>query len=211
MFADRTDAGRQLADKLQSFQVEHPLILALPRGGVVVAAVIARALHCDLDVSLVKKLRAPRDPELAVGALSEDGFPYINKDVAQTTGADESYLQYEIKERRAEIIAQQESYRKIKPHIPVTGRTAILVDDGLATGATMIAAVQATALARPAKLVVAVPVSPPDTVRTLKAMPQLDEVICLSTPPWFSGVGQFYEDFTQVSDDEVVALLRNFV
>jgi predicted phosphoribosyltransferase len=126
------------------------------------------------------------------------------------TGADESYLEAERKERLAEMAAQRERYRKARSRAPVAKRVAILVDDGLATGATMIAAIQTTALAGPASLVVAVPVSPPETVAVIEGMKEVDEVICLETPAWFGGVGQFYEDFTQVDDDEVAQILKEF-
>jgi len=217
MFKDRMDAGHKLANALQRFKSAHPLILALPRGGVVVGAEIARRLACPLDVMLVKKLRAPDNPELALGALDEEGRACINNEMVRMTGADESYLESEIEERGHEIAQQRQRYRTVKPRIPPTGRTTILVDDGLATGATMLAAVQAVALAPleaglagPKQLVVAVPVSPPEALRVIEATNEVDEVICLELPEWFSGVGQFYRDFTQVSDEEVMEILKEF-
>ena len=204
MFKNRQDAGRQLARALERYRAARPLVLGLPRGGVIVAAEIARALGGDLDVLLVKKLRAPGNPELALGAVSEDGHVYINREL---TDPDDPYLQNEIQERRAEMAQQQRRYRAVKPRLSPTGRTAILVDDGLATGATMIAAVQATALAQPAQLVVAVPVSPPDALGKLETA---HAVVCLETPWDFRGVGQFYEDFTQVEDEIVIQLLKEF-
>ncbi len=209
MFRDRAEAGRRLAAALQRFAMDRPLVLGLPRGGVVVGAEIAQMLQCDCDVLLVKKLRAPDDPELAVGAICEDGKAFFSEDVCKVTGATQEYLDNEIEARLAEIAEQRRMYRKIKAYISPTDRVAILVDDGLATGATMIAAVQATALSRPRKLIVAVPVSPPDTLDKLKGMPQVNEVVCLDTPDWFQGVGQFYEDFQQVSDEEVVRILKS--
>ena len=195
MFRDRAEAGQRLAAVLQRFAADHPLILGLPRGGVVVGAEVARALQCDLDVLLVKKLRAPGDPELALGAICEQGKAFINEEVRGLTAATKEYLDREIQERLAEIAEQRRVYRKVKPYISPTDRVAILIDDGLATGATMIAAAQATALLQPQQLIVAVPVSPPDTLGKLEGMPQVSEVVCLGTPVWFQGVGQFYEDF----------------
>jgi putative phosphoribosyl transferase len=210
MFSDRTDAGRQLAGALERFRSSQPLVLALPRGGVLVGAVVARALGGQFDVALVKKLRAPGSPELALGAVSEDGNVFLNQEVINLTDADESYVQSEIKERQGEIAQQRKLYRTRKPKLPVAGRSVILTDDGLATGATMIAAVQATALARPQRLVVAVPVSGPEALRSIQAMKQVDETVCLLVPSWFEGVGQFYRNFTQVEDDEVVKVLDEF-
>ena len=209
MFRDRAEAGQRLAAALRRFATDHPLILGLPRGGVVVGAEVARVLQCDWDVLLVKKLRAPGDPELALGAICEQGGAFINEEVGKLIAATREYLDREIQERLAEIAEQRRVYRKVKTYISPADRIAILIDDGLATGATMIAAVQATALLRPRQLIVAIPVGPPDTVDKLEGMPQVNEVVCLDTPAWFQGVGQFYEDFRQVSDDEVVRILES--
>lgn len=211
MFRDRTDAGQQLARALERYRGEHPLVLGLPRGGVVVGAEITRALGGDLDVLLVKKLRAPDNPELAIGALCEAGEPWLNDALLRLTGADKRYLEAELKERRREMTAQARRYRSVKPLVPPQGRTVILVDDGLATGATMTAAVHAVGMSQPNKLVVAAPVGPPDTVSAIRQLPEVSDVVCLHTPSWFSGVGQFYDDFTQVEDEEVVDILRRFV
>lgn len=210
MFSDRADAGRQLAEALEGFRSAHPLVLALPRGGVVVGAEIARALGSDLDVVLVKKLRAPGSPELALGAMSEDGTVFLNREIVDLTNTDEKYIEDEIKERQREITEQSQHYRRRKPKISVAGRKVILTDDGLATGATMIAAVQATALARPVRIVVAVPVGSPEALRLVQALKQVDEVVSLLAPGWFKGVGEFYADFTQVEDEEVIAILKDF-
>jgi predicted phosphoribosyltransferase len=207
MYRDRTEAGQQLAAALKQFRPDRPLVLGLPRGGVVVAAEVAQRLDGDLDVLLVKKLRAPDNPELAIGALSEEGDPFLNQELVALTGSDRRYVDREIAERRAEIDQQRQQYRAVKPRLPTAGRVVILVDDGLATGATMIAAAQATGLAKPKKLIIAVPVGASDAVEYLGRMREVDEVVCLHTPSWFNGVGQFYEDFSQVSDDEVVAVL----
>ncbi|MCG3148146.1 MAG: putative phosphoribosyl transferase [Verrucomicrobiae bacterium] len=203
MFVDRQDAGRQLADALQTWRPTHPLILGLPRGGVVVAAQVARALNADLDVVLVKKLRAPNNPELALGAVDEDGHAALNHDIVRLTGASADYIEAERRTRLAELADQQASYRRVRSRIPVAGRIVILVDDGLATGATMQAAVQAVQRANARQIIVAVPVAPPE------ACASYPHLICLLRPRNFQGVGQFYQDFTQTTDAEVVELLRD--
>jgi predicted phosphoribosyltransferase len=203
MFRNRQDAGRQLGETLAARRLARPVILGLPRGGVVVAAEVARALGGELDVVLVKKLRAPGNPELAVGAVAEDGRYVVNNVPVR-----EDYLAAERQARLAEMEQQRQLYRAVKPRLPVTGRDVVLVDDGLATGATMSAAVQTTALLRPAQLLVAAPVGPLDTVEQFLELDAVTDVVCLMTPVEFEGVGQFYLDFRQVSDAEVVALLR---
>jgi putative phosphoribosyl transferase len=210
MFKDRADAGKQLARALEKFRAANPLVLALPRGGVVVGAEVARTLGCPLDVLLVKKLRVPDNPELALGAVGEGGQFFLNDEVVRATGVDKSYLEAEIRERLAEIAEQRELYRAVRLGVSATDRTTILVDDGLATGATMMAAAQMVARAHPEKLVVAVPVGPPDTVGQFESMGGIDEVMCLYSPGWFGGVGQFYQNFTQISDVEVAKLLEEF-
>jgi len=202
MFANRTEAGQLLAHALEKFRDQHPLVLGLPRGGVVVAAEVACVLTGDLDVVLVKKLRAPGEPELALGAVDEGGRVALNLDIVRVTGASDAYIEAERQERLAEMATQRTLYRQVKPQIPVAGRTVILVDDGLATGATMLAAVQSVHLDRPRQFIVAVPVASPESIRAFA------DVVCLLTPGDFRGVGQFYGDFTQTTDAEVVALLR---
>lgn len=210
MFRDRKDAGRQLAVALAPLRSERPLILALPRGGVVVGAEIAEALDCDFDVLLVKKLRAPFQPELAIGAISEDGKPILNEKILRGVGVDQAYLDHETAERMAEIRQQQKMYRAVKRRIPPTGRTVVIVDDGLATGATMRAAVQAVAAAKPSALVVAVPVGAPETVHEILGMAEVEDVVCVEQPSFFRAVGELYKEFPQVEDEEVVEILRHF-
>lgn len=204
MYRDREHAGAELARHLRPWAERQPVALGLPRGGVVVAAALARALPAELDVVLVKKLRSPYNPELAEGALGENGQCVWN-DYATSS---EAYREAERRARWAELEEQRRLYRAVKAPVSLQGRVVILVDDGLATGATMRAAVQVVTLAEPSEVVVAVPVGPPDSVRELS---RHVTVVCPLQPPWFSGVGEFYEDFRQVSDAEVVEVLRQFV
>jgi len=210
MFANRIEAGRQLAGSLAHLAGARPLVLGLPRGGVVVAAEVARALAGELDVLLVKKIGAPDNPELALAAVTEDGQLVVNEEVRSLCHADAAYLDHARTERLAAMAAQRDLYRAARAAVSPAGRTVVVVDDGLATGATMIAAVQALARAGPARLEAAVPVAPPETVDRLAATPGLAAVTCVRRPAWFDGVGQFYRDFTQVSDAEVVAVLRQW-
>ncbi len=207
MYADRTEAGRQLARALAKHRDPRLLVLGLPRGGVVVAAEVASALQAELDVVLCKKLRAPGNPELAIGAISEGGETCLNADVAEALAVDDRYLEEEKRQRLAEMEQQIELYRKRRPRAPRLGRPVVLVDDGLATGATMIAAIQSASLEKPRSIVVAVPGGAGETVEKLQQSRHVDEVVCLMTPVFFYGVGQLYENFDQVEDDEVIRLL----
>ncbi len=205
MFTNRQDAGRRLAQRLLPFKDRHPIVLALPRGGVVVGAEVAAALDAPLDVVLVRKIGAPWQPELAVGAVV-DGTPpmlVINRDIAGQFGLGEEYFETEARRQIEEIERRRRLYGSHQA--PVAGRTAIVVDDGIATGATVRAALRALRQAGPAHLVLAVPVAPPDTIAALRA--EVDEIVCLEMPAQFGALGFFYEDFTQVSDEEVIALL----
>ena len=210
MFNNRTDAGQQLASALEQLTPSRPLVLALPRGGVVIGAEVARRLACPLDVLLVKKLRAPGNPELALGAVCEEATPFINEGIVRATGADKPYIEMEITRRRYEMGEQRRRYRATKRRVAPAGMTVIIVDDGLATGATMIAAVQAIGLETPQRLIVAVPVAAPQAVESIGEMKEVDEILCLLTPKSFGGVGQFYRNFTQVTDGEVVDILMRF-
>jgi predicted phosphoribosyltransferase len=167
--------------------------------------VVAAPLAGDLDVLLVKKLRAPGNPELAIGAVDEDGHWLLHGNV----DVDDEYLRQELAERQRELARQRDAYRSVCPRRPRAGRVCVLVDDGLATGATMLAAIHLVAAERPAALVVAVPVAPPETLQQIRLCPRVDEVVCLVAPPDFAAVGQFYDDFRQVSDAEVMEILRD--
>lgn len=207
MFADRIEAGKQLAAALAAYRHPRLLVLGLPRGGVVVASVVAAAMDAELDVVLCKKLRAPDNPELAIGAVCEGGGVFLNADVVEHLEIESTYIEHEKAVRLDEMKQQVDAYRRVKPPASVLGRPVIVIDDGLATGATMMAAVQTAARARPATLVVAVPGGAVDSVRKLEAMRDVDGVVCLETPSFFYGVGQLYDNFDQVADEEVMRLL----
>jgi predicted phosphoribosyltransferase len=208
MFRNREDAARQLAGRLQGRAWRAPLVLAIPRGGVVTGAVLARALGADLDVVLSRKLRAPLQPELAVGAIGEDGRVYLNPHVQEILDLPEEYLAAERRHQLGEIARRKKLFRGVRPQAPVAGRSVIVTDDGIATGSTMIAALQAVKPQGPHELLVAVPVASPDRLAEVRRW--CDEVVCLLSPEEFWAIGEFYDDFTQVEDDEVIQLLRAF-
>jgi predicted phosphoribosyltransferase len=204
-FEDRHDAGRRLADRLAGLAPDDPVVLGLPRGGVPVAAEVARALNAPLDTILVRKLGVPSRPELAMGALGEDGVRVIDATLVERLGISDRALARVESRERLELARRVRRYRGDRPPIALTDRTVVIVDDGLATGATARAAV-AVARARGARrVVVAVPVAPPETVVALGE--QADEVVALDTPSTLSAVGAAYVDFRPTSDEEVVALL----
>jgi putative phosphoribosyl transferase len=183
------------------------VVLALPRGGVPVAAEVAAALHAPLDLLLVRKIGAPGQPELAVAAVAEGphGEVVIEPETLRMSGANLAYVEREAKEELREIARRRTAYLSVRPAVPVEGRTAVLVDDGIATGTTVRAALQALRRRRPARLVLAIPVAPPEVVAALRA--EVDDLVCLSQPPFFHAVGVHYDDFHQVADEEVIRIL----
>src|SRR5213596_3384872 len=205
-FPNRTEAGLQLAEKLVKYAGRADVIvLGLPRGGVPVAFEVAQRLGVPLDVFIVRKLGVPGFEELAVGAIASGGVRVLNEDVARALPNADEIIESVTAKETAELQRREQSYRDGRPAPELGGKTVILVDDGLATGATMRAAVKALRQRGAAKIVVAVPVGPPDTCREIAQ--EADETICLSTPEFFQAVGQYYEDFSQTSDDDVRKLL----
>ena len=205
MFDDREDAARQLAERLKPFEGRNALVLGIPRGAVPMACLIADSLRGEVDVVLVRKLRAPGNPEFAVGAVEESGWAFIAPHAA-SAGADHAYLERE-KQAQLELIRERRAqYTAHRPRIDPAGRIVIVVDDGLATGSTMIAALHAIRGQAPARLVCAVPVSPPDTLDEVSR--HADETVCLLSPITFYAVGQFYRQFRQVEDSEVIVALE---
>jgi putative phosphoribosyl transferase len=207
MFRDRTEAGVKLAEKLGHYRDQgDAIVLALPRGGVVTGFEVARLLGIPLDVLIVRKVGFPGQEELAAGAVSETGSVVLNKDIIAMGGLSEEFLQREIGRQKQEIDRRVALYRAGRRLAGLAGRTVILIDDGVATGATVKAAIAALKQEKLARLVLALPVAPPETVNVLRAM--VDEFICLETPQYFMAVGAHYRDFKQVTDQEVVDLLR---
>lgn len=204
-YADRVDAGRRLAAAVEHLRDRDPVVIGLPRGGVVVAAEVAKALEAPLDVIVVRKLGAPGQPELGLGAIAEGGVLLLNKPLMRQLGVSKEGLQGTIDAATAELNRRLLAYRGAGEPVQVEGRTVILVDDGLATGSTARAAIGALQHHGAATIVLAVPVGAPSTVRDLERI--VDELVCLSAPRMLSSVGQHYEDFTQTTDDEVIALL----
>jgi putative phosphoribosyl transferase len=206
-FADRAEAGRRLADKLLHLKDRQPVVLALPRGGVAVGFEIARALDAPLDVVLVRKIGVPWQPELALGAVTDGTNPetFIDRDLAASLDVPDSYIQEETAHQLEELERRRKSYCEGHPALPVAGRTAIVVDDGIATGATMRVALQAVRRRGVARLVLAVPVAPPDTLAALDE--EVDEAVCLHAPVALGAIGFYYRDFHQMSDAEVTDLL----
>jgi putative phosphoribosyl transferase len=211
LFRDRSEAGQKLAGRLMHLAGARPLVLALPRGGVPVGFEIAEALDAPFDLVLVRKIGAPFQPELALGAVVDGGRAetVLNEDLVREFQIPERYLADESARQLEEIERRRASYLAGRASVPVEGRTAIVVDDGIATGATMEAALRATRRAAPQRLVLAVPVAPPETLERLR--PQVDEVVCLATPRVFGAIGAFYDDFRQLSDEQVIDLLRRAV
>lgn len=209
MFANRESAGRQLGEALAALDLSDPAVLGVPRGGVVVAAEVARLLGADLDIIVPMKIRAPHQPELALGAVGPDGSTFLDSETIRILGVPEEYLHEEVSARMAEIGRRMVAYRGERPPPNVEGRAAIIVDDGIATGSTAIAAARSLRKMSPKHLILAIPVAPKASIPLLEA--EVETVVCLSNPEPFLAVGRWYRRFDQVSDNEVKALLRQGV
>ena len=209
-FKNRSDAGRKLAKALAGYKDQQPVILALPRGGVPVAAEVAAALNAPLDLILVRKVGVPFQRELAMGAVVDGGAPIIvrNEDVIRLAGIDEAEFKAVCDGELAEIERRRQRYLGSREYVDISGRTAIVIDDGVATGATTKAALRATRSRNPKKLVLAVPVAPTDSLAELRG--DADDVVCLEDHEFFGAIGIYYADFSQVSDEEVRGILKRF-
>jgi putative phosphoribosyl transferase len=209
-FRDRSDAGRRLAKALSSYKDRHPVVLALPRGGVPVAAEVAAALDAPLDLILVRKIGVPTQPELAMGAVVDGTAPIVvrNEEVIELSDTTSDEFDAACASELEEIERRRQLYIGDRARVEIAGQVVIVIDDGIATGATMLAALQAIRNRKPKELVLAVPVAPPDTITKLRG--EVDALICLETPELFGAIGYFYRDFRQVSDQEVVAILKRF-
>ncbi len=210
LFANRQDAGRRLAKALLSYRNRHPVVLALPRGGLPVAAEVASSLDAPIDLVLVRKIGLPSQPELAMGAVVDGGAPIVvrNNDVILCAGVAADEFDAVCAMELAEIERRRQRYVGDRPRVEIAGKTAIVIDDGIATGATMKAALRAIRMRGPKELVLAVPVAPAETIEDLRG--EVDALICLATPAIFGAIGYFYDDFRQVSDDEVISILHRF-
>ena len=205
LFRDRAEAGRRLAERLEQYRTASPVVFAIPRGGVPVGVEIARRLGAELDVVVARKLGAPFELELAIGAVTADGGRFLNQDVLRELGVDEAYLERVTKQQLEEARRREERFRAGRPPANVSGRTALLVDDGLATGATMRAAARSLRQRQPVRLVVAVPVGSRQACGALRE--DADEVVCLAEPDPFYAIGPYYVSFEQVEDSKVIDLL----
>ena len=205
-FENRTQAGRLLAEQFVGMPLERPLVLAIARGGIDVGVEIARRLGAELDVVLARKLRCPFQPELALGAVSETGEVTFDRFSSALASVDDAAVEAERQHQLAEIARRRELYRSVRPQAKLGGRSVILTDDGIATGSTMIAAIQAVRSARPREIIVAVPVGSPERVAEIAR--HCDRMVCLREPHDFQAVGQAYRDFDQVSDERVVTVLQ---
>jgi predicted phosphoribosyltransferase len=205
-FSNRVDAGKRLAAALTDFKRKNAVVLAIPRGGVVVGYEIASELNLPLDVIIPRKIGAPDNPELAIGAMTEDGTIILDRNLVAYLRVPESYIKEESERQKDEIERRLKMYRKNEPYPTLKGRDVIVVDDGIATGSTMKAALASVKNRGAKTVIVAVPVGPPDTIKELKTL--ADRVVCLYMPEYFAAIGQFYSDFDQTSDAEVTELLK---
>ena len=205
-YLNRMEAGRILARELREYVHERPVVAGIPRGGVVVAREVAREFDAELDIVLSRKLGAPGNPELAIGAVAEDDTIFINDRIAPGTDELDPYIVTERNRQQAEIERRRSMIREVRPKVPFEGRCVIIVDDGIATGSTMEAALWSARNERPSRLIAALPVAPVESLRRLTA--DADLVLCVRAPDFFSAVGQFYEQFPQVEDRSVLEMLK---
>lgn len=205
-FSGRVEAGQALAGHLPEFYNQKPAVLGIPRGGIIIAQQIADVLEADLDIILSHKLGAPGNPELAIGAVCEDGKLFLDERITSYVGADDAYIEQEKSRQLQQITRRVQRYREVLPKLPLQERVVIITDDGVATGATMQAALWAVRQEKPQKIVAALPVGPEDTLKKLSE--DADQTICLQAPPFFSALSQFYLQFTQVEDQELLEILE---
>jgi predicted phosphoribosyltransferase len=205
-FSDRVEAGKRLASALRDFAGKNGIVLAIPRGGVVVGYEIAKALSLPLDVIIPRKIGAPDNPELAIGAMTEDGTIILDDNLITYIGVPRDYIKAESERQKHEIERRLKLYRQNEPYPSLKGLDVVIVDDGIATGSTMKAALASVKNRGASTVTVAVPVGPPSTIKELKK--QADRVVCLYTPEYFQAIGQFYTDFNQTTDEEVIQLLK---
>ncbi|MFQ5823157.1 MAG: phosphoribosyltransferase [bacterium] len=207
-FENRQEAGKLIAKKLIHLKENNPIILGLPRGGVIVAHEIAQAIGSNLDVIVARKLGAPDNPELAIGAVTENGRVQLNQDIIESLDLSEEYIEKETQKQLEEIKQRVQVYRKVRARVPLEGQVVVITDDGVATGATVKAAILSVRTENPEKLVLAVPVGAEDTLEELERI--VDELVYLKKPPLIGGVGQFYRDFSQIEDMVVVSILKEY-
>jgi putative phosphoribosyl transferase len=206
LFVDRVDAGRRLASALKDLVEKDAIVLAIPRGGVVVGYEVANALDLPLDIIVPRKIGAPGSPELAIGAMTEDGTVLLDEQIMERLRVSEAYIQQESEAQKREIQRRLELYRGDAPYPTLENRSVIIVDDGIATGSTMKAALASVRNRGAKTVIVAIPVGPPSTIKELEE--KADVVVCLRTPEAFYAIGQFYEDFAQTKDEQVTRLLK---
>ena len=204
-FVDRVDAGKRLASVLKNFSGKKGIVLAIPRGGVVVGYVIAKTLNLPLDIIIPRKIGAPNNPELAIGAVAEDGTAILDQNLIKYLGVSREYVIEETERQKKEISRRLKLYKQDASYPDLKGLDVIVVDDGIATGSTMKAALASVKNRGASSITVAVPVGPPSTIEELEKMS--DRVVCLYTPEFFQAIGEFYRDFSQTSDEEVIGLL----
>lgn len=206
-FRNREDAAQRLSELLKGRMLYRPVVVGIPRGGVVLASVLAKELSAEMDVVLVRKIGAPDQPELAIGAVSENERVFLNPGSQSFDDRIRDYIADESSRQISVIRSRELLYRTVRPRVPIEGRSVIVTDDGIATGATMIAALQVLKQETPREMIVAVPVASPERLDEVRRW--CDDVVCLSAPSWFEAVGQFYEDFHPVDDDDVLSVLRD--